>query len=264
MNNKIVYSDLKRSALNNLEGRWGLSIGVFLIGIIVINMFSGFEEIINKLLIHSNKEVLKIVILVILFGIISSFIRTIVNYGMAYFSLNIISDNRKANLEDLFKGLASIPRLIPIWIIQGICMGALLLPFSINSALNEDYSGSSINLASTSSHTASGEGILIMMGLVISIVHLLLSAYTSQTYYICIESPEKPPIECIKESFRMMKGYVFKHIFLALSFIGWMILSIFTCGIGLLWLTPYINITLAEFHEKVKEIYYEKNNTPIY
>ena len=265
MNNRIIYSDLKRSALNSLRGHWGLSIVVFLIGAIISNVFNGFEEITSKFLIHSNNEVFKIIILVIIFGIISSFIETIVNYGLSTFSLNLISNQTEANIEDIFKGIFSISRIIPIWIIKGICIGSLLLPFSISDALNKDYYGSSINLGFIGySYNFSSEGILLAIGIITGIIHLILSAYISQAYYICIESTSKPPIECIKESFRMMKGYVLDYILLNLSFIGWAILSIFTCGIGLLWLIPYINITLAEFHEKIQGIFYGNTTDSIY
>ena len=262
MNDKIIYSDLKRSALDNLKGHWGLSIGVFLIGLIIISVFDGFEEMAGKFLIHSNKEVFKIIMLVIIFGIIISFIETIVNYGLSNFSLNLISNQKKANLEDLFKGVLSIPRLIPIWIIEGICIGSLLLPFSISDALNKDYSSSSITIGYSYGFYA--EGILLVIGIITGIAYLILSAYISQAYYICIESTSKSPVECIKESFRMMKGYVLDYIILNLSFIGWGILAIFTCGIGFLWLTPYMQITFAKFHEKVQGIFYSNNGNPIY
>lgn len=39
---------------------------------------------------------------------------------------------------------------------------------------------------------------------------------------------------------------------LELSFIGWAILCIFTLGIGLLFLQPYIAISRAAFYEDLK------------
>lgn len=47
-----------------------------------------------------------------------------------------------------------------------------------------------------------------------------------------------------------MDGYKWRYFLLNLSFIGWGILCIFTLGIGLLWLIPYINTSLAEFYRQ--------------
>lgn len=49
-----------------------------------------------------------------------------------------------------------------------------------------------------------------------------------------------------------MDGYKMKLFLLDLSFIGWMILSILTLGIGLLFLQPYMNTARAAFYEDLK------------
>ncbi len=36
-----------------------------------------------------------------------------------------------------------------------------------------------------------------------------------------------------------------------LSFIGWFILGEITCGIGLLWVMPYYNITIGNFYDEL-------------
>jgi uncharacterized membrane protein len=50
-----------------------------------------------------------------------------------------------------------------------------------------------------------------------------------------------------------MLGNKAKSFRLGLSFIGWAILSIFTFGIGLLWLIPYMNVSVAKFYDDIKE-----------
>lgn len=49
-----------------------------------------------------------------------------------------------------------------------------------------------------------------------------------------------------------MDGYKMKLFLLDLSFIGWMILSVLTLGIGLLFLQPYMNTARAAFYEDLK------------
>ena len=51
----------------------------------------------------------------------------------------------------------------------------------------------------------------------------------------------------------MMKGHKFDLFWLILSFIGWGFLCLFTFGIGYLWLTPYMETSVAAFYEDVTE-----------
>ena len=48
-----------------------------------------------------------------------------------------------------------------------------------------------------------------------------------------------------------MQGNRAKLFYLQLSFIGWSILVAFTFGIGMLWLTPYIQFAIIAFYKYV-------------
>ena len=74
----------------------------------------------------------------------------------------------------------------------------------------------------------------------------------SMTYYV-MQDKGLARNAAIEESMRLMKGNKWKLFVLYLSFIGWSNLAIFTMGIGLIWLTPYINTTMAKFYEALKE-----------
>ena len=75
------------------------------------------------------------------------------------------------------------------------------------------------------------------------------------TPYILIDNPELSANQAINLSQKMMKGHKFDMFILHLSFIGWIILSIFTFGIGLLWLLPYMMTAQAAFYQDVKKEY---------
>ena len=77
----------------------------------------------------------------------------------------------------------------------------------------------------------------------------------AMTPYILEEHPELTANEAIDHSRAMMKGHKFDLFWLYLSFIGWGILCIFTLGIGLLWLVPYMQTSVAAFYEDVKADY---------
>ena len=74
----------------------------------------------------------------------------------------------------------------------------------------------------------------------------------SMAYYIMYDNPEIRPLEAIRKSQIMMKGYKFKLFLLYLSFIGWGLLCLLTLGIGFLWLYPYMYLTTANFYENLK------------
>lgn len=59
------------------------------------------------------------------------------------------------------------------------------------------------------------------------------------------------PRECMEESERLMKGHKMALFRLNVSFIGWLILSVMTFGIGLIWLVPYMNMSETLFYENI-------------
>jgi uncharacterized membrane protein len=75
----------------------------------------------------------------------------------------------------------------------------------------------------------------------------------SLSFYILHDHPEMKPKDALKLSKQMMIGRKGKLFLLCLSFIGWGLLSILTLCIGLLWLIPYINASIAGFYEDLKD-----------
>ena len=75
----------------------------------------------------------------------------------------------------------------------------------------------------------------------------------SQTYYIAKDYPEYSVDQCIEASMAMMRGHKGEYFMLFLSFIGWILLGILTCGIALLWVCPYMEVTFAHYYEDLKQ-----------
>ena len=69
------------------------------------------------------------------------------------------------------------------------------------------------------------------------------------TPYILKDRPELKFNAAIEESMRMMNGYKMKLFLLDLSFIGWILLTMLTFGIGLLFLNPYMSVSRIAFYE---------------
>jgi uncharacterized membrane protein len=91
---------------------------------------------------------------------------------------------------------------------------------------------------------------VLLWSLLLIIPGIIKSLSYSQTYFLLRDHPEYTVIQAISESKKRMKGYKWKYFLLGLSFIGWSILCIFTLGIGLLWLIPYMTTSIATFYNE--------------
>ncbi|MDR2942027.1 MAG: DUF975 family protein [Treponema sp.] len=83
----------------------------------------------------------------------------------------------------------------------------------------------------------------------------IIKAYGySMAFYIMYDNPKIKPLEALKKSQIMMKGYKWKLFLLQLSFIGWVLLCmLFTLNIGFIWLNPYRSLSMANFYENLKK-----------
>lgn len=101
--------------------------------------------------------------------------------------------------------------------------------------------------------------LFIVLWMLLFIIPGIVKSFSyAMTPYILEENPELSANEAIDRSRAMMRGHKFDLFWLGLSFIGWILLSILTLGIGLLWLAPYMQTAMAAFYEDVKADY-ERN-----
>jgi uncharacterized membrane protein len=87
--------------------------------------------------------------------------------------------------------------------------------------------------------------LLIIPGIIAAISY-------SQTFFILAEDKRISGIDAMAKSRKLMNGYKWKFFCLCLRFTGWFIVSIFTFGIGFLWLIPYMNVSFAKFYDDIK------------
>lgn len=96
-------------------------------------------------------------------------------------------------------------------------------------------------------------GIYILLWALLLIIPGLIKEYSyAMTEFILKDNPEMSGEEAICESMRLMQGHKMQLFLLDLSMIGWLILSILTLGIGLLFLMPYNYTAHAHFYEDLK------------
>lgn len=72
------------------------------------------------------------------------------------------------------------------------------------------------------------------------------------TDFIMKDDKEISAIDAMAKSWKMTKGHKADLFFLFLSFLGWIILSGLTLGIGFIFLYPYMQSSLAHVYEDLK------------
>jgi len=92
--------------------------------------------------------------------------------------------------------------------------------------------------------------IFIFLWTLLLIVPGIIAAFRySMSFYILADNPNMGIMEALNASKEMMRGNKWKFFCLNLSFIGWAILGALSCGIGYLWLLPYIEVTIIAFYD---------------
>lgn len=104
-------------------------------------------------------------------------------------------------------------------------------------------------------HNVLGMGFMylkvVLWSLLFIIPGIVMDFAYAMTPYILKDNPELSAWEASSRSREMMKGHKFDLFWLELSFIGWILLSILTLGIGLFWLVPYMQTAIAAFYNDI-------------
>ena len=134
--------------------------------------------------------------------------------GLAIYFLNFLK-NEESNLNQLFEGFKNYGGVLVTYLLYSIYILLWTLLFII-------------------------PGIIAQMKY-------------SQVWFIMAEDSEISGNDALMKSKKMMDGFKMQYFLLALSFFGWILLAMLTCGIGLLWVIPYMQTSYAKFYEALKE-----------
>lgn len=78
-------------------------------------------------------------------------------------------------------------------------------------------------------------------------------------FFIMAEYPKIGVRKAMQISKEMTRGYKGDLFVLDLSFVGWAILAAIPCGLGFLWLAPYMNMTKTNAYQYLKRSAIESN-----
>jgi len=165
-----------------------------------------------------------------------------------------------------------IEALLPVIIIMFIATVIIsIVMFIISCAVSVGYSQFNIDLIDgckpkvktlfscfSQTKTAVCANILmslrVFFGMLLFFVPGIIMLYSySMVNYVIAENPDLTAREALKESKRIMKGNKWRLFCLELSFFGWMLLSLITFGIALVYVAPYQQAALAAFYNEAKE-----------
>ncbi len=80
---------------------------------------------------------------------------------------------------------------------------------------------------------------------------IIKSISYSQMFYLMADDEKLEAGAAQRKSMEMMEGHKWEYFVLQLSFIPWHLLGIATLGIAYVWVVPYIETTMAEYHVRL-------------
>ena len=123
-----------------------------------------------------------------------------------------------------------------------------LIRFTLQYALNKAYANTRFLVA----------GLLIMLLSTVAAIFtlgigaIIVKYMYSMVPYLLHDYPELTPREAMKISREMMSGRKWDLFVLDLTFIGWILLTIFTLGFAMIFVEPYMSTARAAFYEDLK------------
>lgn len=96
-------------------------------------------------------------------------------------------------------------------------------------------------------------GLFTMLWSLLFVIPGIIKSYSySMSMYIAAENPQIPALDAINLSKKMTEGHKMDLFVLDLSFIGWILLSVITVGLGFIWVGPYMSATYANTYLYLK------------
>lgn len=239
----MKVSEIRKEARESLKGKWMTAAFITLLFLAIsfaVGILQGTVEEENSL--HDIIDFAYAIISVpISFGLLISFIK--LRKG----------ENVKAS-DFLKEGFSRLGKSYGIWFHTLI---KLLLPIILFIILFVALVF--LTIASVVEQTLATNLLIVTILLILTTIYMITKSLLYVfAYNISYDNPELSSKKCVLKSAELMKRNRGKYFLLELSFIGWIILSGFTLGIGIIWLMPYMQIAAICFYEKLSNPETEK------
>ncbi len=227
----LYAEDFRRIAREALRGKWALAVGTGFVAALLgagsvggssgggggnSNNNGSYNDIGDMLYTGWGRAIifgfLGVMSIILLWGLVTFIIGGVIELGYCRFNKNLINGTNP-QFSDLFSQFNMFGKAFGLRIVTSIFIFLWTL-------------------------------LLIIPGIVASYRY-------SMAFYIMNDNPSIDIMEAIRQSKALMQGNKGRLFCLHLSFIGWALLSILSCGIGFLWLAPYISASEAAFYLEV-------------
>ncbi len=160
----------------------------------------------------------------------------------------------------IYMGLSMAVGFVPFgWILGYLIAGPLYLGFTVlflsvirsRGEVGQLFSGFQQFGRATGTYLLMMLFILLWMLLLI-VPGIIMSYAYMMTFYVLADDPSVGPMEALRRSKEMMRGHKWTLFCLYFRFLGWALLCLLTCGVGYLWLMPYMQAATAHFYEDVR------------
>ncbi len=224
MHNKQSFKELKATARKSLEGNYGHAISIF----ITTELLSLIPTYII-LFVFSGSSLFNNIFSEIASFILSVFLQ-VLQVGVCLFYMKI-QCSQPTNISDIFYGFKSNTNtFFKLGLIFAAIAFVTNLPALILSYISNDM-------------------LLIYYALIGGLtVNFLLMVPLRQSFYILLDFPDSSATQALQMSIRIMRKNYCRYVMLLLSFIPLILISFLCCGVGLLWVIPYMNATLATLY----------------
>lgn len=270
--------EIRRAARNVLAGNWGDAVAVSLLVMVistavsfvistvqsVVTIFGGgFGSAATIFTLYGMEETDSVIfpilgtgmlatlgiigaVIAVVLSVLSTLVTANLQTGQARFFVNLAGGGRPG-IAALFSQFSCgffkafglcwyIALRVFLWMLAGYIPGIIMI--CIGSAI--------------SAFTPVAAAVLMVVGILAAasgyILVIIAGLRYSMAYYVLADNCSVGIREAANRSAQLMRGNKGRFFILELSFVGWAILCLFTCGIGNIFLTPYMYTSYAVFY----------------
>ena len=225
----MISSDIRAEARRSLSGKWGKGALLTLVYLIVTYIIGFVCELIPVVGVIASFVISP----VLSYGYLIGFIKLKRGEEVGYVDFLKNGFNQFGKVWGLI-GHTILKTIIPVIV---LVVAIIIFAFGIGATVNGEF------------------GLLSIVGIIAYIASLIWVIVKSYSYvlgqYILYDNPDMESKAIVEKSEELMNGHKGAYFWLPLTFIGWIILSVFTLYIGLLWIIPYMQVALVIFYESL-------------
>ena len=181
--------------------------------------------------------------------------KPLVIYLLVFFVIGFISGIANPNQDEytVFDLITSIISIASAFLTIGYMKYLLNIARGVETSLKDIWSFKNIFWSAIALTLL--VAIFTYLWMLLLIIPGIIAALSySMAFYIKADDPSISAMDAIKKSKEMMMGHKMEYFILGLSFIGWILLGYITIGIAMIWVVPYIYITMALYYDELRKL----------